>query len=108
MEGLPRPAPERGTSLQESRRVTHTVLRSSRPAVLSIPRTLESLKYSSTVSSYAKEIHRVAVRDACSLGHLSVGGEEGTSPSSASPWSLSLIRCVLDTSTVRSGACCAG
>ena len=36
--------------------------------------------------------------------HLTAGGEEGTSPSSVSPLSLSLIRCVLDTSTVRSGA----
>ena len=49
----------------------------------------------------------MAVRDACSLGHLSVGGEEGVA-SSASPWSLSLIRCVLDTSSVRSGAAQAG
>ena len=36
--------------------------------------------------------------------HLPAGGEEGTSPSSVSPLSLSLMRCVLDTSTVRSGA----
>eukprot|EP00964_Phaeocystis_antarctica_P054058 scaffold31764_cov74-Phaeocystis_antarctica.AAC.1 len=36
--------------------------------------------------------------------HLTAGGEEGASPSSVSPLSLSLMRCVLDTSTVRSGA----
>ena len=80
-----------------------------RPAALSAKTrslTLDSLK--STVLSQAmrrRDIHRVAVRDACLLGHLSVGGEEGPSPSSASPWSLSLIRCVLDTSTVRIGDC---
>ena len=107
---LPRPAPEyqREVQVYKSQDVSHTRYCTPAGPPRSIPRTLESLKYSSTVSSYAKEIHRVAVRDACSLGHLSVGGEEGTSPSSASPWSLSLIRCVLDTSTARIGDCCAG